>query len=172
MAEPIAPKISQRGARGIQSLIFLASFILSAFLGLASLSVNRILRLRETLAAAGQLLSSYYVGIQGLLTLVPLDLMLLVYTAFVILVVVTLRILVEAQLSVEENPERAQALARKAEKHIESALNGVVFFITFEFTSALTSLHMLFGDNVWPEIGIYVIVTLTARAVMRRIAHI
>jgi hypothetical protein len=172
MAKPIAPTISQRGAQGVQSLIFLASFILSAFLGLASLSVSRLLGLREKLPAAGQSLSSYYVSIQGLLTLVPLDLILIIYTVFVILVVITLRVLVEAQLVVKEDPERAQALAGKAEKYIESALYGIVFFITFEFTTALTSLHALFDDNVWPGIGICVITTLTARAVMRRVAHI
>lgn len=172
MAKSIAPKISQRGAQGIQSLIFLASFILSALLGLASLSVSRLMGLREKLPAPGQSLSSYYVSIQGLLTLFPLDLVLLVYTAFVILVVLTLRVLVEAQLAVNENPERAQTLAAKAEKYIEIALSGVVFFISFEFTTALTSLHTLAGDNVWPIIGICVITTLTARVVMRRVANI
>ncbi|MGA2784826.1 MAG: hypothetical protein ABSF09_09040 [Candidatus Bathyarchaeia archaeon] len=172
MAKPIAPKISQRGARGIQSLIFLASFILSAFLGLGSLSVSRVVAFRAKLQADGQSLWSFYVSVHGMLTLVPLDLMLLVYTSFVILVVVTLRVLVEAQLSIEENPERAQALAGKAERYIESALYGVVFFIIFEFTTALTSLQILVQDNVWPGIGICIIATLSTRLVIRKVAHI
>ena len=172
MAKPIAPKISQRGARGIQSLIFLASFILSAFLGLGSLSVSRVLAFRAKLPADGQSLWSYYVSPHGLMTLVPLDLIILAYTTFVTLVVITLRVLVEAQLSVEENPERAQTLAAKAEKYIEMALYGVVFFIILEFSTALTSLSILVQDNVWPGIGICVIATLTVRLVMRRVAHI
>jgi hypothetical protein len=95
-------------------LIFLASFILSAFLGLGSLSVSRALAFRAKVDA--QSLWSYYVSVHGLLTLVPLDLIIVAYTTFVTLVVITLRVLVEAQLSVEEKPERAQTLTAKAEK--------------------------------------------------------
>ena len=170
MAKSIAPKFSQRGARGIQSLIFLASFILSAFLGLGSLSVSRAIAFRAKVDS--QSLWSYYISRQGLMTLVPLDLILLAYTTFVTLIVITLRVLVEAQLSVEENSERAQTLAGKAEKYIEIALYGLVFFIVFEFTSALTLLQSLIQDDVWPGIGICLITTLTVRLVIRKVAHI
>jgi len=163
-------KFSRRGTRGIQSLIFLASFILSAFLALASISVTRILDLRAKIPT-NELLP-FYVSAQGLLTFVPLDLLVLGYTFFVILVIITLRILADAQLATEDNLEHAQALADKAEKYIEWALNGLVFFIAFEFSSALTSLHILIGDNYWVAIAICVLVALIARSIMHRITHI
>lgn len=167
MAKPVTTgKFSLRGTRGISSLIFLASFILSALLGLASISVSRVLDLRAKIPP-NELLS-YYVSVQGLLTLVPLDLLLLGYTFFVILVIITLRILADAQISAEEKPEQAQRLADKAEKYIERALNGLVFFIAFEFLSALTSLHILIEDNYWFAIAICLIVALIGRHIMHR----
>ncbi len=170
MAKPTATgKFSRRGTRGISSLIFLASFILSAFLALASISVTRVLGLRAKIPT-NELLP-YYVSTQGLLTFVPLDLMLLGYTFFVILVIITLRILADAQIATDDNPEHAQALAGKAEKYIEWALNGLVFFIAFEFSSALTSLHILIADNYWVEIAICVLVALIARSIMHRMTR-
>ena len=163
-------KFSRRGTRGIQSLIFLASFILSAFLALASISVTRILDLRAKIPANE--LSSYYVSSQGLLTFVPLDLLVLGYTFFVILVIITLRILADAQIAAEDSPEHAQALADRAEKYIEWALNGLVFFIAFEFSSALTALHILIEDNYWVAIAICILIALIARSIMHRITHI
>jgi hypothetical protein len=171
MAKPTTTgKFSRKGTRGIQSLIFLASFILSAFLALATLTVNRIVGLRAQLPPNE--LSSVYASVQGMLTFVPLDLMMLGYTFFVILVIVTLRILAEAQIAGDENLQQAQELAGKAEKYIEWALNGLVFFIAFEFSSALTWLHILADDNVWPAIAICILVALIARSVMHRITHI
>ena len=171
MAKPTTTgNFSRRGTRGISSLIFLASFILSAFLALASISVTRILGLRAKIPQ-NELLP-YYVSPQGLLTFVPLDLLVLGYTFFVILVIITLRILADAQISAEDSPEHAQALAGKAEKYIEWALNGLVFFIAFEFSSALTSLHILIEDNYWAAIAICVVVALITRSIMHQMTHI
>ena len=166
------PKISQRGTRGIQSLIFLASFILSALLGLGSLSVSRVLDVRSKLPPGGSALLPYFLSTQGFLTLLPLDILLVAYACSVILVVFTLRILAEAQLAIEENPTHAQELAEKAEKHIELALNTLVFFIVFEFATVLTSLHILFEEDYWPVIGICLVVALASRSLMRRMTHI
>src|SRR5208337_2529372 len=171
MAKPSPTgKFSRRGTRGVSSLIFLASFILSAFLALASISVTRILNLRAKIPQ-NELLANY-VSAQGLLTYVPLDLLMLGYTFFVILVIITLRILADAQIATEDNPEHAQALANRAEKYIEWALNGLVFFIAFEFSSALTSLHILIEDNYWVAIAICILVALIARSIMHRMTHI
>jgi hypothetical protein len=171
MAKPTTTgKFSRKGTRGISSLIFLASFILSAFLALASISVTRILDLR-TKIPQNELLP-YYISAQGLLTFVPLDVLVLGYTFFVILVIITLRILADAQIAAEDNPEHAQTLADKAERYIEGALNGLVFFIVFEFSSALTSLHILVQDNYWVAIAISILVALIARSIMHRITDV
>jgi len=165
-------KISQRGARGIQSLIFLASFILSALLALGSLSVTRVINTRAKLPPGGQALLPYFLSAQGLMTLVPLDLLLGAYACSVILVVFTLRILADAQLVAEENPERARALAGKSEKYIEWALNLLVFFIVFEFATVLTLFHVLFGDDYWPGIGICLAIAFVSKSAMRRITKV
>ncbi len=165
-------KISKRGARGIQSLIFVASFILSALLALGNLSVGRVLGMRAKLIASNQPLLPYYLSLQGLQTLVPLDLFLILYTASAILVVITLRVLAEAQLTVDEKPEHAQALAVKAGKYIEWALNGVVFFMALEFSSTLTSFYIIFQDNYWAAIMLCAGVALCARYLMHKVANI
>jgi hypothetical protein len=164
-------KFAQRGTRGISSLIFLASFILSAFLALGTLTTNRALGLRASLPG-GQGLLQYYVSGEGLLTLVPLDCMLLIYTFFIILDIVTLRVLAEAQIAAEENPEHAQELAGKAEKYIDWALSGLVFFITVEFSSALSSLHILIVDNFWILLVISAKVAVIVRSIMHRITQV
>jgi hypothetical protein len=173
MAKPTTTgKFAQKGTRGISSLIFLASFILSAFLALGTLTTNRALGLRASIPG-GQGLLQFYVSGQGLLTLVPLDLILLIYTFFIILDIVTLRVLAEAQIAAEENPEHAQRLAGKAEKYIDWALSGLVFFITVEFSSALSSLHILIeGDNFWVLSAISVIVAMIARSIMHRLTDV
>jgi hypothetical protein len=72
----------------------------------------------------------------------------------------------------EENLEHAELLAGKAEKYIEYALSGLVFFIAFEFSSGLSSLHILLDDDVWFGIAISVSAALIARYGIRKITHI
>jgi len=136
------------------------------------MSVSRVLGMRAKITASGQSLLTYYLSPRGFLTLFPTDLLLLAYTACVILVVITLRVLADAQLTVEENPEHAQKLAAKAERYIEWALNSVVFFMAVEFSSTLTSVFVIFEDNVWPAIAICGGVALCARYVMRKVIHL
>lgn len=128
--------------------------------------------MRAKLLAAGQPLLQTYFSDQGFTTLLPLDLILVMYTVSIILMVVTLRVLAEAQLSVEENPERGQTLAAKAEKYIEWVLNAVVFFMALEYLSTLTSFYMIFQDSYWAAMVLCVIVALCARYVMRKVLKI
>ena len=134
--------------------------------------MTRVLNARSKLPPGGQALLSYFLSAQGFLTLVPLDMLLVAYACSVVLVVFTLRILADAQLVAEENPERAQSLAGKAEKYIEWALNLLVFFIVFEFATVLTLFHALFGDDYWPGIAICFVIAFMARSAMRRITKI
>jgi len=170
MAKP-PTSISKKGARGVGSLIFVASFLLSALLALGSMSVSRIYGTRTRLLASGQPLLPYYLSVRGFLTLLPLDILLLAYTVCVILVVITLRILAQAQLTAEENPQHAQKLAAKAEKYIERTLNGVVFFMAFEFLTTLNSVYILFEDNFWPAIALCAAIAYFARYLMHRVIN-
>ena len=160
-------KISQRGTHGIQSLIFLASFILSALLGLGSLSVSRAVSVQSKFVGS-ESLSNYYFSLEGFLTLVPLDLLLVAYACSIILVVFTLRILAEAQLLAEEDSDRARSLSERAEKYIEWALNALVFFVTLEFSSILAWMHIFFATDLWPVIAMCLSVALMARVIMRK----
>jgi hypothetical protein len=109
----------------------------------------------------------------GLLTLVPWDLFLLTYVSTLFLVLITLRVLAEAQMSLEQHPKRAEALMAKAERYVDWAVTGTVFFTAFEFLSTPFFLRfVIFSDNFWPYLVVSLAIALCIRYVMHRVMNI
>jgi len=86
-----------------------------------------------------------YFSFQGLMTIVPLDLVLLLYIASVMIAIITIKILAEAQLT--DDPQRADALILKADKYLGWILSLLIFFMIMEYSSALEFIQILTSGN-------------------------
>jgi len=86
-----------------------------------------------------------YFSFRGLITIIPLDLILLLYIASVMIAIVTIKILAEAQLT--EDLERADALILKADKYLGWILSLLIFFMIMEYASALEFVQILASGN-------------------------
>jgi len=156
----------------IQSLIFVTGFAFASFLLVGSLTTDRLVAISVRLGEEFKPdeLMRFYLSNQGLLLLVPWDVFMLAYISCLILLVITFRLLAEAQRHLEENPKRAEALTDKAENYVEWALTGAVFFSSMEFLSTVFLLRFVFfSGNVWPYLAISLGLALCVRLVMDRI---
>jgi hypothetical protein len=150
---------SHPGRRSIQVLIFAAGLLISPLLALGSTTISRISNVRPlyekglpplNLFATKDptILKAYldrYFSLQGLVTIVPLDLMILLYITSVMIAIITIKVLAEAQLT--DNPEHADALILKADKYLGWILSLLIFFMIMEYGSALEFLQILSSGN-------------------------
>jgi len=86
-----------------------------------------------------------YFSIRGLVTIVPLDLVLVLYIASVMIAIITIKILAEAQLT--DDPRRADGLILKADKYLGWILSLLIFFMILEYGSALEFVQILSSGN-------------------------
>ena len=147
------------GRRSIQVLIFAAGLLISPLLALGSTTISRIIAVKpqwdrglppEDMFTAKDPATlkaylDYYFSLRGLVTVVPLDLMLLLYIASVMIAIITIKILAEAQLT--DDPQRADALILKADKYLGWILSLLIFFMLMEYGSALEFVQILASGN-------------------------
>ena len=100
----------------------------------------------------------YYFSLRGLLTIVPLDLTLLLYIASVMIAIITIKILAEAQLT--DDPQRADALILKADKYLGWILSLLIFFMILEYSSSLEFIQIVASGNFLILLAVGLIATL------------
>jgi len=99
-----------------------------------------------------------YFSYQGLVTIVPLDLMLLVYIASVMIAIITIKVLAEAQLT--DDQQRMDMLILRADKYLGWILSLLIFFMIMEYSSALEFLRILVSGNFVILLGIDAVAAL------------
>jgi len=100
----------------------------------------------------------YYFSLRGLLTIVPLDLTLLLYIASVMIAIITIKILAEAQLT--DDPQRADGLILKADKYLGWILSLLIFFMILEYSSSLEFIQIVASGNFLILLAVGLIATL------------
>jgi len=169
---------SHPGKKTIQVLIFAAGLLIGPLLALGSTTIGRIDAYRPTwIQAAGlppedmfapkslavmRAYFGYYFSYTGVLTLIPLDVVLLIYIGSVLLSVVTIKILAEAQLA--EDPNRVDALVLRADKYLGWILSLLFFFMIVEYSSSVEFVRILVSGNFL----LFVIASLAATVVVSK----
>jgi len=147
------------GRRTIQVLIFAAGLLISPLLALGATTISRIAAERpiwqkglppEDLfipkdPATMKAYLNYYFSYQGLITIVPLDLMLVLYIASVMIAIITIKILAEAQLT--DDQRRMDTLILRADKYLGWILSLLIFFMIIEYSSSLEIVRILMSGN-------------------------
>ena len=171
------------GKRTIQVLVFAAGLLIGPLLALGSTTIGRINDYRPVWEkAAGlppldlfaprdlattQAYLKYYFSPAGLVTLVPLDMILVIYIGSVLLSIVTIKILAEAQLA--EDPNRVDALVLRADKYLGWILSLLVFFMIFEYGSSVELLQILSSGNFLIFIAVGLASTAVVSYYIRRV---
>jgi len=171
------PQLSEHpGRRSIQVLIFAAGLLISPLLSLGGTTISRITAVRPIweqglppvnifTAKDPTVLRAYfdrYFSYRGLITIIPLDLMLLLYIASVMIAIVTIKVLAEAQLT--DDPQRADALILRADKYLGWILSLLIFFMIMEYGSALEFIQILVSGNFL----ILLVITTAATLIVSR----
>lgn len=158
--------VEHPGRRSIQVLIFAAGLLISPLLALGATTISRIAAERpiwqkglppEDLfipksPATMKAYLDYYFSYQGLVTVVPMDLMLVLYIASVMIAIITIKILAEAQLT--DDPQRMDVLVLRADKYLGWILSLLIFFMIMEYSSALEIVRILASGNFLILFGI------------------
>lgn len=153
-------------------LIFAAGLLISPLLSLGSTTIGRIKAIRplwETGLPPANMFAAkdpatmkayldYYFSLRGLLTIVPLDLTLLLYIASVMIAIITIKILAEAQLT--DDPQRADGLILKADKYLGWILSLLIFFMILEYSSSLEFIQIVASGNFLILLAVGLIATL------------
>jgi len=171
------------GKRTIQVLVFAAGLLIAPLLALGSTTIGRINDYRPLWEkAAGlpaldlfaprdltttQAYLKYYFSPPGLVTLIPLDIILVIYIGSVLLSIVTIKILAEAQLA--EDPNRVDALVLRADKYLGWILSLLVFFMIFEYGSSVELLQILSCGNFLIFIAVGLAATVVVSYYIRRV---
>jgi len=87
----------------------------------------------------------HYFSFRGLVTIIPLDLTLLLYIGSVMIAIITIKILAEAQLT--DDPERADTLILRADKYLGWILSLLIFFMIIEYGSEVEFIQIIASGN-------------------------
>ena len=171
------------GKRTIQVLVFAAGLLIGPLLALGSITIGRINDYRPIWEkAAGlppldlfaprnvatmQAYLKYYFSPEGFVTLIPLDIVLIIYIGSVLLAIVTIKILAEAQLA--EDPNRVDALVLRADKYLGWILSLLIFFMILEYGSSVEFLQILTSGNFLIFIILDLAATVAVSYYMRRV---
>jgi hypothetical protein len=111
-----------------------------------------------------------YFSLFGLTTLVPHDLILLMYSAAVIMSIACILLLAEALLAVDERKhKKAKQLTERAMKYFAWILTLLIFFITIQWMEeSLFPFGNIFQDNMWIILGIATAITVVVRMFVNR----
>jgi hypothetical protein len=114
-----------------------------------------------------------YFDSYGLKMLIPHDLVLLAYSAAVILLVITIFVLARALLAVEEkDQERVKRLTDAGMKYFRYVLTLLIFFIVIHWIEeSLFPFGTLFQENMWVIIGIALVITGAIRTLLGRVVR-
>ena len=112
-----------------------------------------------------------YFGPYGLKMLIPHDLILLMYSAAVIMSIVCILLLAEALLALDENKhKKAKQLTERGMKYFGWVLTLLMFFIVIQWMEeSLFPFGNIFQDNMWIILGIAAIITVMVRLLVNRI---
>ena len=171
------------GKKTIQVLIFAAGLLIGPLLALGSTTISRIDAYRPIWIQAAGLPSediftpkslavmrgyfAYYFSHTGALTLIPLDVVLLIYIGSVLLSLVTIKILAEAQLA--EDPNRVDALVLRADKYLGWILSLLFFFMIVEYSSSVEFVRILVSGNFLFFIVAALAATMVVSKFMRKL---
>ena len=161
-------------------MIFAAGLLISPLLSLGSTTIGRINAIRPLWEAGlppanlftakdPATIKAYldnYFSLRGLLTIVPLDLTLLLYIASVMIAIITIKILAEAQLT--DDPQRADALILKADKYLGWILSLLIFFMILEYSSALEFMQIVASGNFLILLAVCLAATFVVSRFMTR----
>ena len=171
------------GKRTIQVLIFASGLLIGPLLALGGSTIGRINDYRSVWGkAAGlppenlfglrdlatmQAYLKYYFSSDGLVTLIPLDIVMMIYIGSVLLAIVTIKILAEAQLA--EDPNRVDALVLRADKYLGWILSLLLFFMILEYGTEVEFLRILLSGNFLIFIILDLAATFAVSYYMRRV---
>jgi hypothetical protein len=171
------------GKRTIQVLVFAAGLLIGPLLALGSTTISRINDYRPIWekaaglppldlfaprnAATMQTYLKYYFSPAGLVTLIPLDIILVIYIGSVLLAIVTIKILAEAQLA--EDPNRVDALVLRADNYLGWILSLLVFFMIFEYGTSVELIQILSSGNFLIFITVGLAATVVVSYYIRRV---
>jgi hypothetical protein len=111
-----------------------------------------------------------YFSLFGLKTLVPHDIILLMYSAAVIMSIACILLLAEALLAVDERKhKKAKQLTERGMKYFGWILTFLIFFITIQWMEeSLFPFGSIFQDNMWIILGIATVITVVVRVLVNR----
>jgi hypothetical protein len=112
-----------------------------------------------------------YFSPYGLNMLVPHDLLLLAYSAAVILSVISIILLAQALISFEnKDSHQVKYLTEKGMKYFRWVLTLVVFFIVVNWMEeSLFPFGSMFQENMWIILGIATIITVFVRVALSKL---
>jgi len=169
------------GKRTIQVLVFAAGLLIGPLLALGSTSIGRVNDYRPIWEKAADLppldlfaprnfatmqaYLKYYFSPEGLVTLIPLDIVLIIYIGSVLLAIITIKLLAEAQLA--EDPNRVDALVLRADKYLGWILSLLIFFMILEYSTSVEFIQILTSGNFL----IFLLLDLTATVAVGHYMH-
>jgi hypothetical protein len=112
-----------------------------------------------------------YFSPYGLNMLIPHDLLLLAYSAAVILSVISIILLAQALIALENKASRqVKYLTEKGMKYFRWVLTLVIFFIVVNWMEeSLFPFGSMFQENMWIVLGIATIITVLVRATLGKL---
>jgi hypothetical protein len=111
-----------------------------------------------------------YFSLFGLKTLVPHDVVLLMYSAAVIMSIACILLLAEALLAVDEKKhKKAKQLTERGMRYFGWILTLLIFFITIQWMEeSLFPFGNILQDNMWIILGIATLITVVVRVLVNR----
>lgn len=111
-----------------------------------------------------------YFSLFGLKTLIPHDIILLLYSAAVIMSIACILLLAEALLAVDERKhKKAKQLTERGMKYFGWILTLLIFFITIQWMEeSLFPFGSIFQGNMWIILGIATMITVVVRMLVNR----
>jgi len=177
----------ERARKGIEARILIAGLVLVVLLLLWQFYIGEIRDVRtqwqnlltRQLCGAGKycevtslppLSVSDYFGVYGLKMLIPHDLILLMYSATVIMSIAAILLLAEALLAVDERKhEKAKRLTERGMRYFRWTLTLLMFFIVIQWMEeSLFPFGNIFQDNMWIILGIAAMITVGVRLLVNR----
>ena len=176
----------EKERKGIEARILIAGLVLVVILLLWQFYVGEIRDVRtqwQNLAArelcGGKfcevtslppLSMGEYFGVYGLKMLIPHDLILLMYSATVIMSIVCILLLAGALLAVDERKhKKAKDLTERGMRYFGWVLTLLMFFIVIQWMEeSLFPFGNIFQDNMWIILAIAAVITAVVRGLVNR----
>jgi hypothetical protein len=177
---------SEKARKGIEARILIAGLVLVVLLLLWQFYIGEIRDVRTQwqnlvtrelcggkyceVASLPPLSVRDYFGVYGLKMLIPHDLILLMYSATVIMSIACILILAEALLAVDESKhKKARELTERGMKYFRWILTLLMFFIVIQWMEeSLFPFGNIFQDNMWIILGVAALITVGVRLLVNK----